>query len=138
MEIWTGDLQLLRLWHTNVALCYHDWHIFSKILICPVKITRFSKSLISVKCNELYVILRDSCLLIFFLHLFSFWTSHLDAKWKIFNTASEDIQQDSVLVVKAVMVIIVYCLSRQNKGAAIEQWKWKGLCENKGKCLAPE
>ena len=30
------------------------------------------------------------------------------------------------------------CLSRQNKKAPIEQWKWKGLFENKGICLAPE
>ena len=34
--------------------------------------------------------------------------------------------------------IILLCLSRHNKRAPIEQWKWKDLCENNGICLAPE
>ena len=42
------------------------------------------------------------------------------------------------LKVKVLWLVAILCLSWHNKRAPIEQWEWKGLCENKEICLAPE
>ena len=58
-------------------------------------------------------------------------------KLKIFSNVNMPVNSFSCITFKSYGVKI-FCLSGHNKRAPIEQWKWKGLCENKGICLALE